>query len=230
MNRGVAARRLGALVVGLGSLAGVFAAGGVIGPDSIRESIAPLGAWGPLLFIPAGAILGTLLVPGAAISAAAGLLFGPWLGLACALASAVLGALLSRRISASAGGEAFEALASERLRVIAELARRRGLLAVIVARLLPLLPDGPTNHAFGVAGLRGRHLALGTLIASPPRALSYGLLGANADDLTGTAALVGVALNVGTGAVGLLLGAWLVQRGRRDAARARRGRATTDAA
>lgn len=218
MDRRRAAVRLASLVVGLGCFAAVFAVGGVVGTDAVRARVEPLGAWGPLLYVPLAAVLGTVLVPGAVLAAASGLLFGPAVGLASSIGAATLGALLSREISARMGSAPFEAVASERLRVVARLARHHAVLAVVVARLMPVLPDGPVNHAFGVVGLRARHLAIGTLVASGPRALSYALLGANADDLTGTGALIGIALNVGTGLLGVALGGWLVLRARRERA------------
>src|ERR1700712_2055240 len=74
--------RLGGLFFSLLALAGVFLIGGVVGPEKIRAWIEPLGAWGPVLFIPLSAVLGTILVPGIALAAASGLLFGPVTGTA----------------------------------------------------------------------------------------------------------------------------------------------------
>ncbi|MGX6447413.1 VTT domain-containing protein, partial [Patulibacter sp. S7RM1-6] len=119
--------------------------------------------------------------------------------------------------SARAGGDALDALAGRRLRALTAFARRNGLAAVVVQRLLPVVPDGPFSHAFGLAGVRPWQVALGTAVASGPRALSYALLGANADDLTGAGALVGLGLNVATGAVGLALAGLVLRRERRRA-------------
>lgn len=207
--------RLAGLALSLSSLAAVFIAGGVIGPGRIRAWIEPLGVLGPVLYVPLAAVLGTAFVPGAALAAAAGLLFGPWLGALAALVAGTCGALLSRAISQRAGGAAFDEIATGKVAVIADLAREHGIPAVIVARLAPWLPDAVANHAFGIAGLAAVSVGAGHLIAAGPRALAYSTVGANAADPTGGAALAGWALNIATGLVGLALIAFVVARHRR---------------
>jgi uncharacterized membrane protein YdjX (TVP38/TMEM64 family) len=213
--RHVALVRLGGLGAGLGSLVLVFAVGGLIGTDTVRDWVEPAGAFAPLAFVVIAGVLGALLVPGAGLAAASGLLFGAVAGALISLPSAVLSAVLSQRFSARAGGNALDELSGPRLLALTSFARRRGFSAVVIQRLLPAVPDGPLSHAFGLAGVRTRDIALGTLVASGPRSLSYALLGANASDLTGTGALAGIALNVATGAFGVTL-AWVVLRRERE--------------
>ncbi|MBF6620468.1 MAG: TVP38/TMEM64 family protein [Patulibacter sp.] len=209
--RHVALLRLGGLAAGLGSLVVVFAVAGLIGTDTVREWVEPAGILAPLAFVVIAGVLGAMLVPGAALAVASGLLFGAVAGALISLPSAVLSAVLSQRFSARAGGDALDELSGPRMSALTSFARRRGFSAVVIQRLLPAVPDGPFSHAFGLAGVRTRDIALGTLVASGPRALSYALLGANATDLTGPDALAGIVLNVATGAFGLGL-AWIVLR------------------
>lgn len=222
-TRRAALLRLGGLVTGLGALFLVFIAGGVLDGERIRGWIEPAGVAAPLAYVLVGGVLGAFLVPGAVLAAAAGLLFGAVAGALVSLPSAVLTAVLAREASARAGGDALDVLSGERLAVAVSFARRHGFSAVVVQRLLPVVPDGPFSHAFGLAGVRTRDLALGTLVASGPRAFSYALLGANADDLTGPHALFAVGLNVATGLLGLTL-AWVVVRRERARLAAERGR------
>jgi len=212
--RRAALLRLGGLATGLSALFLVFVVGGVLDKDQIESWIEPAGVAAPLAYVVIGGVLGALLVPGAALAAAAGLLFGAVAGALVSLPSAVLTAVLARNVSAQTGGDALHEVSGERLAAITSFARRHGFAAVVVQRLLPVVPDGPFSHAFGLAGVRTRDIALATLVASGPRAFSYALLGANADDLTGPRALFAIALNVATGALGLLL-AWLVVRSER---------------
>lgn len=208
--------RLGGLLAALVALALVFIAGGVIGTDEIRGWVEPLGPWGPLLYVPLAALLGTALVPAAALAAAAGLLFGVWTGAAASIAAGTCAALLSRWLSRRAGHEAFEEVANDRVREVGDFAREHGFLAVVVARLAPWLPDGPVNHAFGIAGLTAVAVAAGHLVAAGPRALAYATVGANSDDPTGGDALIGWGINIATGVVGAVL-LFLVIRHRRRA-------------
>lgn len=207
--------RLGALGVSFGALAAVFFIGGVLGPERIRGWIDPLGPFAPLVYIPLAALLGTFFVPGAALAAAAGLLFGAWQGALCSMAAGTGGALLSRAISKRAAHDAFTEVATDRMDALAAVARRNGILAVILARLAPMLPDAVANHSFGIAGLAASSVAIGHLIAAGPRALAYSTVGANSDDLVGRDALMGWALNGVTGLVGALLLAFVVVRHRR---------------
>lgn len=210
-TRRAALLRLGSLVTGLTALFFVMVVGGVLDGDLVRSWIEPTGVAAPIAYVLVGGVLGAFLVPGAALAAAAGLLFGAVVGALVSLLSAVLTAVLAREASSRAGGEALDALSGERIAAITSFARRHGFSAVVVQRLLPVVPDGPLSHAFGLAGVRTRDLALGTLVASGPRGFSYALLGANADDLTGPHALFAIGLNVATGLLGLAL-AWAVVR------------------
>lgn len=221
-TRRAALLRLGGLVTGLTALFLVFIVGGVLDGDRIRGWIEPAGVAAPFAYVLVGGVLGAFLVPGAALAAAAGLLFGAVAGALVSLPSAVLTAVLAREASSRAGGDALDVLANDRIAMITSFARRHGFSAVVVQRLLPVVPDGPFSHAFGLAGVRTRDLALGTLVASGPRGFSYALLGANADDLTGPHALFAIGLNVATGLVGLTL-AWFVVRRERAWLAAGRG-------
>jgi uncharacterized membrane protein YdjX (TVP38/TMEM64 family) len=203
--------RLSALAFSLVSLGIVFLVGGVIGPAKIQGWVDPLGAWGPVLFIPLSAVLGTILVPGIALAAAAGLLFGPWTGTLCALTAGTLCALLSREVSHRAGNASFDDLATGRVRAIADLAHRRPMTSVVVARLLPGIPDAPISHALGVAGVSAFAVGVGTLFSTIPRSIAYATIGANTNHPTGTASVIGWAVSITTGLVGLVL-LWFLYR------------------
>ncbi|MDO9409163.1 TVP38/TMEM64 family protein [Patulibacter sp.] len=212
--RRAALLRLGTLATGLLVLFVVFNVLGVVDRTRIEDWIDDAGVAAPLAYVVVAGILGAVLVPGAALAAAAGLLFGAVAGALISLPSAVLTAVLARTFSARTGGDALDAVSGERLTALTSFARRHGFAAVVVQRLMPVVPDGPLSHAFGLAGVRTRDIALATLLASGPRAFSYALLGANADDLTGPNALFAIGLNVATGALGLGL-AWAVVRSER---------------
>jgi uncharacterized membrane protein YdjX (TVP38/TMEM64 family) len=95
-------------------------------------------------------------------------LFGTWVGFVVSLASAMLAALLGMAVGRRAG----EVHGRAR-----DFVERRGLLAVVLQRLAPGLPDAPFNYVAGSIGVRARDLALGTAIGVAPRALAYTALG-----------------------------------------------------
>ena len=161
--------RLALLAVVLVALFVVFGVMQVVSRDEVQDWIEPLGGWGAPVFAVVSAVLGCLLVPGPLLAAVSGVLFGTWTGFAVTLSSSVLAALIAFAVGRMLGQ------AEWRHR---DLLRRRGLLAVVVQRLVPGLPDTPFNYAAGVAGVRAHHLALGTAIGVAPRALAYTALGA----------------------------------------------------
>jgi uncharacterized membrane protein YdjX (TVP38/TMEM64 family) len=160
--------RLALLSAGLLGLFVVFGLLGVVSRAQVQSWIEPLGGWGAPAFAVLSAVLGCLLVPGPLLAAVSGVLFGTWVGFAVTLASAVLAALIGMAVGRRAG----EVHGWTR-----DFVQRRGLLAVILQRLAPGVPDAPFNYVAGVVGVRARDLALGTLIGVAPRALAYAALG-----------------------------------------------------
>ena len=220
--RRAAALRLGAL---LAVLAGAFAAFWVfdlVDRQDVRGAVDGFGAAAPLAYVVVSALLGAALVPGPILAGASGLLFGAAVGTLVTLTSAVLGAVIALHLARRASGDAFRTLSGPRLRALADLAERHALVAVIVARLTPVLPDAPVSYLFGVVGLRTWHVALGTALGAAPRAFSYTSIGASLDDPTSPLGLAGLAGVVLTGLVGLALAHRLLVRRSPRGSRGRR--------
>ena len=146
-----------------GFLAALVAAGlaGVAwyGVPTEHEAAALVGRtlpWSAVAAALSGAVLGMALFPRAAFAVLAGLLFGPLLGTACAMAGQLLGSgaafTLSRVLGRDAvAGSSVDVRAS---RLVGDGAPRRGLVAVIWARLLPIVPYGLVNYGFGLTSVR----------------------------------------------------------------------------
>jgi uncharacterized membrane protein YdjX (TVP38/TMEM64 family) len=137
---------------------------------------------GAFAAVPLGALLLSGLVPRSAISLACGALFGPLVGAACALSAALLAAGGTFLVGRSLGREAVARWSSrwDRLGRLDAFTSRRGLLAVIVVRLMPIAPFGVIGYAYGASSVRFRHYLLGTLLAGLPATFSYTALGAAA--------------------------------------------------
>jgi uncharacterized membrane protein YdjX (TVP38/TMEM64 family) len=210
------ARRLILLVLAIAALA-VTAAWTPLG--EVPAAVGRLGVFGPVAGVLVGAALLAALVPRTPISLACGVIFGATTGAACALAVAFAGAavtfaagrVLGRDFAARRGGRWWP-------RIDAWVGRE-GALAVAALRSLPIGPFGLAGYAYGASAIRVRDYALGTLVAAPPSAVAYAVIGA-AVVAPGTANPLTVLPLV----AGALLATALVVRAR---ARARR---TTDAA
>jgi uncharacterized membrane protein YdjX (TVP38/TMEM64 family) len=140
--------------------------------------VAAFGAFaGPAAVIVAALLL-AVLVPRTAISLGCGALFGALAGAGYALAAALLAAFLTYTIGRAAGREWVTRRAGPRMARIDEWLARRGLLAVVVVRLLPLAPYGLIGYAYGTTSVRRAHYHVGTLIGAAPSAASYAAIGA----------------------------------------------------
>jgi uncharacterized membrane protein YdjX (TVP38/TMEM64 family) len=137
-------------------------------------------------------------------------LFGLPLGLLVVLAGAVTGSAVGFGLARVLGRDAVRALDSQQLQRLDGLLRRRGLIAVIGIRLVPL-PFAAVSYACGLSALRLRDYLLGTAVGILPGATAYvtvGAFGATPGSVPFLLAVAGVAALT-------LVGAALVRRSRR---------------
>jgi uncharacterized membrane protein YdjX (TVP38/TMEM64 family) len=174
-RRPLPVRRL--LLLG-GTVAALAGAAALLPLETIPRAAASLGSAGPAAAVAGGALLMAALVPRTAISMACGALFGALGGFWCALAAALLGAVVTYAAGRWAGHDFLAARAGGRLHRLDGWLARRGLLAVVVVRLLPLAPYGLVGYAYGATSVRRRHYFAGTLIGATPSCFSYATIGA----------------------------------------------------
>jgi len=176
----------------------------VLGPpdiDGIRARVDKAGAWGPALYFATYVALALIPCPKALLTAAGGALFGLWAGAGLALSAALVGALVSFAVGRLLGRDAVDRLTRGRLARVDELLRGHGLAAVLVVRLVPLVPFLAINYAAGLSGVRLRHYVVGSAFGMVPGSLAYAALGAYGTNPWGLAAAVSalVVLVVGGG-------------------------------
>jgi len=160
----------------------------------------------PVLFVVVYAALTVSMVPGAVLTAAAGLLFGAVFGTALAVVGATVGGTLAFLLARRVGRGAVQRLESAQVARVDGWLTDRGLLAVLTLRLVPLVPFSAANWAAGVTGVRLRDFVIGTAFGIVPATFAYTLLGANLADPTQPAFLAaagGLALLSILGAVAL---------------------------
>lgn len=98
--------------------------------------------------------------------------FGPWAGAACCLAGALMGACLSYGLGRFLGREALEHFGGMRVNALSRGLARRGVLAVIVVRLVPVAPFAVVNMIAGASHIRLRDLMMGTTIGMMPSTIA----------------------------------------------------------
>lgn len=180
-------------------LAGVFAVADAVGtPDRewVRAHVVAAGPWGPVVFVCGYAAWSLLPVPKNVATAAAGVLFGIAGGSALAWVGATLGALAAFGLARALGRDLTSRLLRGRLAAADTALGDRGFVAVLLARLVPVVPFTAVNYASGVTGVRFVPYLTATMLGMVPGTLAYAALGAYSGvDPTGTA-LAGTALIV----------------------------------
>jgi len=144
----------------------------------IPDAVAGLGAWTPYAAVGVGTLLLAALVPRTAVSLACGALFGAIEGGVVAVAAALLAAAGTFAVGRALGREALAAHTGDRLGRLDGWLARRGLVGVLVVRLIPLAPYGLVGYAYGTTGVRVRDYLGGTAIGAAPSAFTYAAVGA----------------------------------------------------
>jgi uncharacterized membrane protein YdjX (TVP38/TMEM64 family) len=195
--------RLILLALLIGALFAAVALSGGLSAARLRDWVNGTGALAPLLFITLSAVLTVAFVPGPLLAGAAGLLFGTALGTPCAIAAATLGACLAFGIARRFGAGSVDELSGHRVARLQDWIAARGFLAVLYARILPVMPYNLVNYAAGLTRVPLAAFAAATAIGCAPRAFAYVALGGSLDNLASPAAIVAVAVLVAMAVVGI---------------------------
>ena len=137
------------------------------------------------LFVAAYVLAAVLVLPGAILTVAAGLLFGLPLGVALTSAAATLGASAAFAVGRFAARDwvARRVAARPRFHALVAVAGSRGFLFVLLARLSPLIPYNLLNYALSVTSVRFRDYLLATWLGMLPAIVLYVYTGSIAKSL-----------------------------------------------
>lgn len=150
--------------------------------------------WGPLFAIAAFVVGGLVVFPILVLIAATAAALGPWLGFFTAMAGALLSALVLFSIGRVLGRERLQHLLGRRAARIQERIVGRGILAVVVIRMIPVAPYSIVNVVAGASTLPLRDFMVGTLLGITPGILAMAVLGAQIADLARNASWSNVLL------------------------------------
>ena len=187
MRRAPALKAVALVLVLLGAV-GVAVVLGTPDVAALRSRVDAAGVWGPALFFSLYVGLALIPVPKAVLTAAGGALFGLWAGAGLALAAALVGAVVAFGLGRLLGRDAVDRLIQGRLAQVDALLADHGLSAVLIVRLVPLVPFIAINYASGLTGVSFRHYVLGSAIGMVPGTLAYAALGAYGTNPWGLAA------------------------------------------
>ncbi len=184
---------LGALLI-LG--AGAAALAGGPSPTGLEDAFAGAGAPGAVAFIALYAVLTVALVPGSALTIAAGAIYGPAVGTLVSVTGALGGATAAFALARRTARASLEQVQGERAAHIQQRLREHGLLSIIALRLVPLVPFNVLNYIAGASALRARDYVVGTAVGIVPGAIAFATLGGSVHDPGSPAFVIAAALVV----------------------------------
>ncbi len=179
----------------------------------MAPSLATIDRWvsqarvlAPLVFIALYAALTVALIPGTASTlASAALLFGPVRGTAYAVCGATLGATIAFLIGRALGRDGVRQLLGPRAPRIEAALDDTGFTAMLVLRLLPVVPFNALNYAAGVTGIRRRDYVAATVLGILPGTTAVATVGSSVTDPTSPLFLASVAAGAAILIVSLVL-------------------------
>ena len=152
-------------------------------PAQLRTWATGAGAAAPALMFLAYVVATLVPIPRTVFSLASGLLLGPVVGVAVALAATAVSGLLSFALARSLGRRIVARhLTRTSVQAVDDRLTGGGWLAVASLRMIPAIPFLPTNYACGLSSVRTRPYLAGTMIGSLPGTIAVVVLG---DTLTG---------------------------------------------
>jgi uncharacterized membrane protein YdjX (TVP38/TMEM64 family) len=169
-------------------------------PVQMRDWAESVGPWFPLAFLAAHIVVTVVPVPRTAFTLAAGLLFGPLLGVAIAVVASTASAVLALLLVRAAGWQLNRLVRHRAVDTVDERLRERGWLAVLSLRLIPAVPFSAINYAAGASAVRAAPYTLATLAGLLPGTAAVVILG---DALASHPSPLLLLVSLCTGALGL---------------------------
>jgi uncharacterized membrane protein YdjX (TVP38/TMEM64 family) len=150
--------------------------------EQIQGWIEKAGAWGPIAII-ALEMLQTFVapIPGQAIEAASGYLYGPWWGTVYAMIGKIIGSLIIFLLAKRYGRPlAIRLAGQESVAGLDDLARRGGALFFFLIWLFPLMPDDLACVAAGLTPMLTHQFLILMTLGRLPGVFATVLVGAKA--------------------------------------------------
>lgn len=148
----------------------------------LRDWATSVGPWFPLAFFAAHTVVTVFPFPRTAFTLAAGLLFGPLLGVSIAVVASTLSAVLALVLVRAAGWQLSKLVRHPRVDSLDARLRERGWVSVLSMRMIPAVPFSVLNYAAGASAVRLLPYTLATVAGLAPGTAAIVILG---DALTG---------------------------------------------
>jgi uncharacterized membrane protein YdjX (TVP38/TMEM64 family) len=166
----------------------------------LRDWANSVGPWFPLAFLGAHIVVTVFPFPRTAFTLAAGLLFGPALGVAIAVVASTVSAVIALVLVRAAGWQLDRLVSHPKVDAADTRLRQRGWPVVMSMRLIPAVPFSVLNYAAGASAVRVVPYTLATVVGLLPGTAAVVILG---DALTGNISPSLFLVSLSTAALGV---------------------------
>jgi uncharacterized membrane protein YdjX (TVP38/TMEM64 family) len=166
----------------------------------LRDWATSVGPWFPPAFLVAHIVVTVFPFPRTAFTLAAGLLFGPVLGVPLAVIAATASAVAALLLVRAAGWQLNKLVRHPRIDSLDARLRERGWPAIVSMRLIPAVPFSVLNYAAGASAVRLLPYTLATVVGLLPGTAAVVILG---DALTGNVSPLLFLVSLVTASVGV---------------------------
>jgi uncharacterized membrane protein YdjX (TVP38/TMEM64 family) len=179
----------------------------------LRDWATSLGPWFPLAFLAAHVVVTVFPFPRTAFTLAAGLLFGPVLGITIAVVASTISAVISLLLVRAAGWQLSRLVRHPRVEVLDARLRERGWPAILSMRMIPAVPFSVLNYAAGASAVRVLPYTLASFCGLLPGTAAIVILG---DALTGNVSPMLFLVSLCTASLGVAGLVYEIRSHRRD--------------
>lgn len=178
----------------------------------LRDWATSAGPWFPLAFLAAHTVVTVFPFPRTAFTLAAGMLFGPVLGVALAVVASTISAVIALLLVRAIGWQLNRLVKHPRMDSLDDQLRERGWPAVMSMRMIPAVPFSMLNYTAGASAVRVLPYTLATIAGLLPGTAAVVILG---DALTGNVSPLLFLVSLCTASVGVAGLVYEIRRHRR---------------
>jgi uncharacterized membrane protein YdjX (TVP38/TMEM64 family) len=164
---------------------------------ALRAQLRELGAWGAVIVVALILAHAVLFFPAEIVNATAGLVYGFAVALPLVVVAWALSGLIAYWLGAVAGRPlALRLMGETRVQQAEHAIERGGVIALLLARLVPFVPYSLVGYVAGAAGVPVWRFVWTGLVGILPITAAATYLGHSLDDLSASDPLLWVALGV----------------------------------
>ena len=153
--------------------------------ENIQAVIGRFGGWAPVIYVAAFAVLPIFIIPASVMDMAGGLLFGLVKGGILAIIGSMINYTICFFAARSLLRESVQHIVDEKLsdswkKRLEHADSREGMLLLMIARIIPVIPTTIISYAFGLSTMSYGRFMLGSLLGVIPNLMAFTNLGEKA--------------------------------------------------